>query len=64
MTIRDIKKGEYFTKKQIEEPTESQVWVKGDYCREAKKYFIHRFSDVNDSQLYDAKKPIYTDFYF
>lgn len=30
-TIKDLKRGEYFTLSSIEEPRESQVWVRGEY---------------------------------
>lgn len=37
-TIKDLKRGEYFTLSSIEEPRESQVWVRGEYIPEAKAY--------------------------
>lgn len=36
--IRDLAKGEYFILNPIGEPNASQVWVRGEYIREAKKY--------------------------
>lgn len=36
--IKDLAKGEYFILNSIEEPNASQVWVRGEYIREAKKY--------------------------
>ena len=38
--IKDLAKGEYFILNPIEEPNASQVWVRGEYIREAKKYSI------------------------
>lgn len=38
--VRDLAKGEYFILNPIEEPNASQVWVRGEYIREAKKYSI------------------------
>lgn len=64
MTIKELKQGDYFTKKAIEYPTENQVWVRGEYCREAKKYFVYRFSDVNDSTLMSGTKEVFVDFVF
>lgn len=32
-SISQLKKGDYFTLKSIEEPNESQVYVRGDYDR-------------------------------
>lgn len=36
--VKDLAKGEYFILNPIEEPNASQVWVRGEYIREAKKY--------------------------
>lgn len=38
MKLKELKKGDFFTKKAISDPSESQVWVRGDYDRSAKKY--------------------------
>ena len=46
-TVRDLKKGDWFTKKEINEPKESQVWVRGEYDRESKKYICYRWDDIN-----------------
>lgn len=62
--VRELKKGDYFTKKDISEPDETQVWVRGDYCREDKKYIIYKFSDVNHFGLMSGDKEVYTEFYF
>ena len=64
MTVRELKKGEYFIKKAIEYPTEKQVWVRGDYDRTMKRYECWRFSDVNDTSYIQGSKEIYTDFTF
>ena len=37
--IKDLAKGEYFILNPIEEPNASQVWVRGEYIREAKEAF-------------------------
>lgn len=64
MKLKDLKRGDYFTKKDISEPTESQVFIRGEYCREDKKYIVYRFSDVNDFQLMKGDKEVFTDFCF
>lgn len=64
MTIRELEQGDYFTKKDIEYPKGNQVWVRGEYCREAKKYFVYRWSDVNDSTLMAGNKEVFTNFTF
>ncbi len=64
MTIRDLKIGDYFTLKPIDSPKESQVYVRADYDRSAKKYEAFRFSDVSDSRLFKPTTEVYTDFTF
>lgn len=64
MIIKELKKGEFFTKKAIEYPTENQVFIRGNYDRTSKKYEIVRFSDCNDIQYIKGNKEIFTDFIF
>ena len=64
MKLKDLKAGEWFTKKPISEPSGSQVWIKQAYDRSAKKYEIVRWDNVNDSQLMSGNKEVYTDFVF
>ena len=64
MTVRELKKGEYFTKKNIEYPNEKQVFIRGDYDRSTKKYECIRFSDCNDFQYISGSKEVFTDFIF
>ena len=62
--LKELKKGDYFCKKEINYPKESQVWVRDEYDRSAKKYFCHRFSDINDTQLIKGDKEVFTDITF
>ena len=64
MKLKELKAGEWFTKKPIVEPNGGQVWIKQAYDRSAKKYEIVRWDDVNDSQLMSGEKEVYTDFVF
>ena len=64
MTIKDIKKGTYFTLIEENEPKERQVWIKGDYDRSSKTYSCISFADMNKERFFKASKPIYTDFTF
>lgn len=64
MTIKDLKKGDFFTLKPIGEPTESQVFIKGEYDRSEKKYECTKFSDFSSSRLLKANTVVYTDFIF
>lgn len=64
--LKDIKKGEYFTRgaKYIEYPSERQVWVKGEYDRSLKAYECHRWDDVNHVGYISGKTIVYTGFTF
>lgn len=64
MTVRELKKGEYFTLKPIAEPKESQVFIRGDYCREEKKFDCTKFSDFCSSRMLKGDTLVYTDFIF
>ena len=62
--LKDLKKGEFFTKKPIEEPTEKQVFIGGEYDRSEKKYEISRFSDFCDTAFLKGTAKVYTGFTF
>lgn len=64
MKIKDLKKGEYFTLKPIDEPKQNQIYIKGEYDRSSKKYCCGKFSDISYSREFDGNKEVYTDFTF
>lgn len=64
MTIRELKKGEYFTRKPIDNPKDSQVYIKGDFDRSTRSYICIRFDDISRSISLPGDKQIYTDFVF
>ena len=64
MKIKDMKKGSFFTKKQIECPVDRQVWIRGDYDRSEKKYECVRFDDANAFCYISGEKEVFTDFIF
>lgn len=64
MKVKELKKGAYFTKKAIEEPRESQVWVRGEYDRSCGKYECHRFDDVNATCFLPGDREAFVDFVF
>ena len=64
MTIKDLKKGEYFTIKPISNPTEKQVYIRDEYDRTEKKYLAGRFDDISYSRLFKPSQEVYTDFIF
>lgn len=64
IAIKRLKKGDFFTLKEIEDPKESQVWIKGEWDRSEHKYVCTRFDDISESRLIKATKPVYTGFTF
>jgi hypothetical protein len=64
INLKDLKKGEYFTLKEIAEPNENQVYVRGDYDRESKTYSCYKFSDTNSERFIKGNKKVFIDFVF
>lgn len=64
MKIRELKQGDYFTLKQIDEPKESQVWIRGEYDRTTRTYSAINFSDMNRERYFKGDKEVFTDFTF
>lgn len=64
ITVKDLKNGQFFTKKDIKYPNDNQVWIRGAYDRTEKKYECTRFSDSNDVQYINGNKTVYTEFIF
>ena len=64
MTIKDLKKGAFFTKKPVDNPKESQVWIRGEYDRSEKKYECTRFDDASSCCYLPGNKEVHTDFIF
>lgn len=62
--IKELKKGDFFTRKPVENPAENQVWIRGEYDRSAKAYEATRFDDINHSVLLGRATGVYTDFTF
>lgn len=62
--IKDLKRGNYFTFKDVDFPDDSQVWVRDEYDRESRKYLVYCFADVNKSRLVSGDKNVYTNFIF
>jgi len=46
------------------QPSESNVWVKGDYIREAKKFSVTKFSDANREYLMKGDALVWVGFTF
>jgi hypothetical protein len=60
--LKSLKKGDFFTKKSIDSPSDSQVWIRGEYDRSSKKFSCTRASDFCDEQFISGSKLVYTDF--
>lgn len=64
MLLKELKKGDYFTLKDIEYPNDAQVWIKGDYDCSTKTYSCVNFSDINRERFIKANKQVFVDFIF
>lgn len=62
--LKDLKQGEWFTRKPIEYPTEKQVFIRDFYERSGKKYFCQRWTNFCDGIFLKGDTIVYTDFYF
>lgn len=63
-TIRDLKQGEYFTMKAIDEPCEAQVWVREHYDRGSKRYCVTNYANCGREKFLKGDTVVYVDFYF
>ena len=63
-TVKALKKGDWFTLKPIEEPKESQVYIRDEYDRSTKRYLCGKFCDISASREFKGDKVVYTDFFF
>lgn len=63
-TIKELRKGDWFTLKAIDEPKENQVWVRGKYDRTLKAFECYCFGDVNRTRYIKGNKLVYTEFTF
>ena len=62
--LKELKKGEWFTIKPIEEPKESQVFIRDDYDRGLKRFLCGKFDDISAYRYFKGEKTVYVDFYF
>ena len=64
MKIKELKKGDFFTKKELDSPKDSQVWIRGDYDRSSKRYECQRFDDASSFCYLPGTKEAFTGFVF
>ena len=62
--LKDLKLGEFFTRKIIDNPKESQVFIRCAYDRQTGKYPCQRYSDINDTVNLSGDAMVYTEFNF
>lgn len=62
--LKDVKNGQFFTRKLIDAPKESQVWVRGPYDRSQKKYECTNWADTSRTIYLKGSTDVYTDFIF
>jgi len=63
-TVRDLKRGEWFTLRPIAEPKDSQVYIRGEYDRSLRQYECGKFSDISAYRMLKGTTPVYTEFTF
>lgn len=64
MKIKDLKKGAFFTRKQVENPKGSQVYIRGEFDREQKKYECVRWDDASRFIYLKGDTEVFTEFTF
>ena len=62
--IRDSPKGEYFTLHPVEEPKETQVYIRDEYDRSEGRYWAYKWSDVCYGRFFSGDKIVYIGFTF
>ena len=62
--VRQLKYGEYFTLREIEDPTEAQVWIRDEYDREEKAYLCYNFADTSKWRYLQGSKQVYDSEHF
>ena len=62
--LRNLKKGDWFTRKPISEPNESQIYIRGHYDAEYKRYEVTHWNDINSTLWLKGDTIVYTDFIF
>lgn len=60
-TVRWVAKGEYVKFKATDS---APVWIRGDYCRESKKYEFHAFDDTNKVSYKKGDSAVFVGFTF
>lgn len=62
--LKDLKRGEFFTLREIPEPKDNQVYIRGEYDRSLRKYTCGRCDDISYSRNLSGDKEVYTGFIY
>ena len=63
--LKELKKGEYFTLREVKEPKESQVYVRGEYDKSQRKFECQRFTDIwGNGKMLKGNTIVYVGFTF
>lgn len=62
--LKDLKRGELFTRKPHDEPNELQVYIRGEYDRSLKRYEVTKWADMNRVIMLKGETTVYTGFTF
>ena len=66
MKLKELKRGEYFTRKSLkeQEARPSQVYIKENYDRSTKKYWCQKWDDISKGIELKGDTEVYQDFVF
>ena len=62
--LSELKKGDFFTRKPCEYPSDKQVLIRDDYDRSSKKFSCIHFDDICNEIFLKGATVVYTDFTF
>lgn len=62
--LRDVPRGGFFTLKPCAFPDSERVYVRDEYERSERKFYIHKFADVCASRFMDGGRVVYVGFTF
>lgn len=64
MQVKDLRPGDFFTRKPVAVPTEKQVWARCGFDRAQKKYECMNYEDANRFIYLKGETEVFTDFIF
>lgn len=66
MKLKDLKKGEYFTRKPLgeQEAKPSQVYIRGEYDRSLKRFACQKWDNISVEIYLKGTTEVFQDFIF